>query len=337
MKPLHAVLVGAGGMGRTWAAAITDNPDVCLVSWVDVVNERVVEGIEAGGLSDVAIDNDLDSALKKWVPDFVVDVTAPKAHYEVTRRCLGEGIPVLGEKPMAASLDEARDLVELSRRTSTLFVVSQNRRYHPGLVAFRKLVLGRLGGVGALSADFYSGYHFEGFREEMASPLLLDMAVHTFDAARYITGADARSVYCTEFNPVWSWYRGAASATADFELGAGIRFSYRGSWCAPGLETSPEAEWRAIGAFGSAKWDGCGNPVAEVRVRGGEGAALERIEVAPVPMPKEGIAASLADFVRALRTGEPAMNDCKDNISSFAMVMAALASSASGARVTVGP
>jgi predicted dehydrogenase len=54
-------------------------------------------------------------------------------------------------------------------------------------------------------------------------------------------------------------------------------------------------------------------------------------------MPKEGIAASLVDFLRALRTGEPAMNDCKDNIKSFAMVMAALASSASGERVAIGP
>jgi hypothetical protein len=31
------------------------------------------------------------------------------------------------------------------------------------------------------------------------------------------------------------------------------------------------------------------------------------------------------------------MNDCKDNIKSFAMVMAALASSASGERVAIGP
>lgn len=337
MKPLRALLVGAGGMGRTWASAMTGNPDVCLVGWVDLVTERVLEGIEAVGLTDVAVDDDLDVALGKWLPDFVVDVTPPEAHHEVTRRCLGRGVPVLGEKPIAASLDEARDLVKFSRRTETLFVVSQNRRYNPGLVAFRRLVLGRLGVIGALSADFYSGYHFEGFREEMASPLLLDMAVHTFDAARYITGADARSVYCTEFNPPWSWYRGAASATVDFELSAGTRFSYRGSWCAEGLETSPDAEWRAIGAFGSAKWDGSSNPVAEVRTGGGKGAALERIEAAPAPMAKEGIAASLVDFLRALRTGEPAMNDCKDNIKSFAMVMAALASSASGERVAIGP
>ena len=41
----------------------------------------------------------------------------------------------------------------------------------------------------------------------MESPLLLDMAIHTFDQARFITGADALSVYCHEFNPAGSWYR----------------------------------------------------------------------------------------------------------------------------------
>jgi len=322
-------------MGRTWARVMTDNPEVSLVGWVDLVKDRVVEGVEAVGLANVAIEDDLAVALAKCSPDFVVDVTAPEAHFEVTRCCLERGVAVLGEKPMAANLDEARDLVECSRRTATLFVVSQNRRYHPGLVAFWGLVADHLGGIGELSAEFYAAPHFGGFRDEMASPLLLEMAVHTFDAARYITGADAVSVYCNEFNPSWSWYRGAASATANFELSAGARFSYRGSWCAEGLETSWEAEWRAVGAFGSAKWDGSSNPVAEVRAGGEKGAALERIEAAPVPMPGEGIAACLGDFVRALRTGELPMNECRDNIKSFAMVMAALASSSSGRRVGV--
>jgi predicted dehydrogenase len=313
---LRALLVGAGGMGRTWARAIMKNPDVSLVGWVDLASTRVAEGIDELGLVDVATSNDLGEALAQCSPDFVVDVTSPEAHHQVTRTCLERGVAVLGEKPMAANLDEARDLVDVSERTSTLFVVSQNRRYHPGLVAFKNLVADRLGRVGQLSADFYSGYHFEGFREEMASPLLVDMAIHTFDAARYITGADAVIV--------------------EFELSAGARFSYRGSWCAEGLETSPEAEWRAIGALGSATWDGSGNPVAEVRTRGSGRADLERVEAAPVPMDHPGIAGSLSDFVRALRTGEPAMNDCKDNIKSLAMVMAALASSASGQRVAVG-
>ena len=62
-----------------------------------------------------------------------------------------------------------------------------------------------------------------GFREEMDSPLLVDMAIHTFDAARYVTGGDPVSVLCTEFNPPWSWYRGAASAVvASSSSSAGI-------------------------------------------------------------------------------------------------------------------
>ena len=35
----------------------------------------------------------------------------------------------------------------------------------------------------------------------MDSPLVLDMAIHTFDQARFITGANPISVYCHEFNP----------------------------------------------------------------------------------------------------------------------------------------
>ena len=41
----------------------------------------------------------------------------------------------------------------------------------------------------------------------MESPLILDMAIHTFDQARFITGADPVSVYCHEFNPPGSWYK----------------------------------------------------------------------------------------------------------------------------------
>ena len=63
----------------------------------------------------------------------------------------------------------------------------------------------------------------------MDSPLLVDMAIHTFDAARYVTGADPVSVQCAEFNPPWSWYRGSASAIAEFEFEDGLRLGSRGA------------------------------------------------------------------------------------------------------------
>jgi predicted dehydrogenase len=322
-------------MGRAWAGAIANNCDVSLVGWVDLFTDRVVEGIEAAGLADVAVEETIEPALAKLSPDFVVDVAVPQAHHDITQRCLERGVPVLGEKPMAANLEEARDLVQLSSRTSTLFVVSQNRRYNEGLAAFKGLVEEGLGGLGQLNAEFYRAPHFGGFRDEMDSPLLVDMAIHTFDAARFIAGTDPVSVQCTEFNPPWSWYRGAASAVAEFEFADGIHFSYEGSWCAEGLQTSWESSWRAIGGLGTATWDGLSSPVAEVQKPGAIGRELETVEATPVTISGSGIAGSLADFVGALRSGEVPMNECHDNIKSFAMVMAALESSRSGRRVAV--
>lgn len=332
MTPLRAVLVGAGSMGRGWARVIADNPDVGLVGWADLYTDRVAEGIESLGLSGVSVEAGVEAALDRLAPDFVVDVTVPEAHYPITRYCLEHGVPVLGEKPMAANLKEARSLVEVSERTSTLFVVSQNRRYNRGLASFRSLVTERLGGIGQLNAEFYRAPHFGGFREEMDSPLLVDMAIHTFDAARYVIGASPVSVVCTEFNPPWSWYRGAASAVVEFELSGGAHFSYQGSWCADGLETSWDSSWRAVGALGSATWDGAGLPVAEVR---GHDGTIVAVEGSPVAISGEGIAGSLADFINALRSKTAPMNECHDNLQSFAMVMAALESSRTGRRVAI--
>lgn len=331
MSALRAVLVGAGPMGRAWAETIRGHPDVRLVCWVDLVVDRVVQGVQELRLGDVAADDDLLAALDRHAPDFVVDVSVPGAHHEVTAACLDRRVAVLGEKPMAATLEEARDLVERSERSVTLFVVSQNRRYNQGLVAFRGLLAEELGELGQLNVEFYRAPHFGGFRDEMDSPLLVDMAIHAFDAARYLSGSDPLSVSCSELNPPWSWYRGAASAVADFELDNGAHFSYQGSWCAAGHETSWDGSWRAVAARGSALWDGTTDPVAELLP--GDDGSTRTVRAGPASIPGPGIAGSLADFVDALRNDRTPMGECHDNIKSLAMVSAALESSRTGSRV----
>jgi predicted dehydrogenase len=312
------------------------NQEVDLVAWVDVCPEKALDGTQELRLPGVAVEKDLSLALDRLAPDFAIDATTPDAHYEVTSHCLERKVAVLGEKPLAATLEEARALVDLAEQKATLFVVSQNRRYHGGLVAFKRLVSAQLGGIGHLNAEFYRAPHFGGFRDEMDSPLLLDMAIHTFDAARYVIGSEPVSVYCTEFNPPWSWYRGNASAIAEFSFGNGAIFSYQGSWCAAGFETSWESSWRATGRLGSVVWDGLASPVAEVPVIDDAGSSpFRRVEGPPGEIPGEGIEGSLADFISALRSGTKPMNECHDNLHSFAMVMAALESSRCGLRVPV--
>ena len=120
-----------------------------------------------------------------------------------------------------------------------------------------------LGPLTTLNSDFYLGAHFEGFRLSMPHVLLVDMAIHTFDTARFISGADPVSVYCKEWNPRGSWYDHSASAVAIFELTGGMVYTYRGSWCSEGLNTSWEAQWRVIGERGSTTWDGCEQMAAQ--------------------------------------------------------------------------
>ncbi|HEY0868105.1 MAG TPA: Gfo/Idh/MocA family oxidoreductase, partial [Fimbriimonas sp.] len=275
---MRAILVGAGGMGQAWARNLKDH-DVTIAAWVDLRPEAVREAAEKHEVTPDYVGSDLREAIQKANADFVVDVTIPEAHCEVTVTALGEGLPVIGEKPMASSMAEARRMIEASERAGKLYMVSQSRRYDQGLRGFKKLIQEQLGGLGILNADFYIGAHFGGFRDEMPSPLVLDMAIHTFDEARYLSDADPLYVYAEEFNPGWSWYKGDACASAIFEMSNGLRFTYRGSWCAEGLHTSWDGDWRAVGPNGSAIWEKNGKPYASiVSDRGGFHSTMRHVE-----------------------------------------------------------
>ena len=246
---------------------------------------------------------------------------------------------MLGEKPLADSLAGAREMVEAARAAGRFHAVIQNRRYEPNIRRVRAFVdSGELGPLTTLNADFYIGAHFGGFRDLIQHVLLLDMAIHTFDAARLISGQDPLRVSCTEWNPAGSWYAHGASAVAVFELTGGVVFTYRGSWCAEGFPTTWESDWRLIGTRGTVRWDGGAHPrAALVKQSGGFLSEFEERELPPADPEARvgGHEGLIRDAVRALRTGEPPETASADNIKSLAMVLAAIESAETGARVEV--
>ena len=312
--PVPVVVVGAGQMGRTWLAAVADSPEVRLVGLVDL--DLAAARAAAPG---VAVGVDVVEVAARTGAQAVIDVAVPAAHHPVTTAALFAGLPVLGEKPVTDTVASALSLVAAAEVTGQLFMVSQSRRWNPQLFALRD-GLGRLGPIGTLTTDFFRGPHFGGFREEMANPLLVDMAIHAFDSARYLLGAEPLAAYCEAYNPPWSWFAGAAAATAVFEMQGGARYTFNGSWCSRGTDTSWNGAWRASGAGGTATWDGESAPV---------------VDGLPTPSPPgpAGIEAALAAFVDALRTGGVPMGEVHENVLSLAMVEAAVRSAASGARV----
>ena len=339
MSGFRAVLVGCGKMSHAWLGLLAGRDDIGIVGLVDP-DTAAAERKNGKYALGAPIFSDLGEALAATRPDVVLDVAVPQVRHEIVTTALAAGCHVLSEKPMAASLDEASDLVRAADAADRSFAVMQNRRYLEPMRALRELVTGgSIGRPGFIGADFFMGHHVGGFRATMEHPLLHDMAIHTFDQARFITGADPVSVYCQEFNLEGSWFEGDASAICVFELTGGIVFCYRGSWTAEGARTAWESSWRVSGSEGTAIWDGENEPFAarpEGEIQPGNLWRGENaLEVSSDWGGRSHHAGCLDEMLAALAEGRRAETDCRDNVKSIAMVFAAIESAREGRKLPV--
>lgn len=337
MSKKKVVLVGCGGISNAWFGPAKERDDIEFVGLVDLNLENAKGRNEEHGLNAV-VGTDLQEVLDQTNPDVVFDCTIPPAHCQVVTTALKHGCDVLGEKPMAESMDEARQMVQAAKDNGKNYSVIQNRRYLKDIVKYRDLLAsGVVGNLTTLNADFYIGAHFGGFRDEMDHVLLVDMAIHTFDQARFISGKDPVSVLAYEWNPPGSWYKHGASAVCVFEMSDGAVFNYRGSWCSEGMNTSWECDWRAICTKGSVVWDG-GEKFAGEVIKKDEGFFREKEELKIEPAAELEFTSHsglIHDFLNALENGTEPQTDCKDNIKSLAMVLAAVESAETGEKVEI--
>lgn len=336
-KKLRVVQVGCGGMAQGWVDRAKKRPEIEVVGLVDVRKEAAEKTAEKHGLPASVVYDSLKDALKKTTPDAVFDITIPGAHYGVTMEALAAGCHVLGEKPLAEKLSQAKKMCATAKKAKRLYMVTQNRRFLGNIIAFNQAVKrGEIGELSSLDADFFLGAHFGGFRDVMPHVLLVDMAIHSFDQGRFISGCDPVAAYCYEYNPKGSWYKQDAAAVVIFEMTKGVVFTYRGSWASEGFNTSWECAWRAIGSKGTILWDGSSDPRGQ-RVAATEGFTRKQEDFAipAVPIQHSGHEGVIHDFLDALHTGRTPQTECHDNIKSLAMCLAAVESAKSKKRVKV--
>src|SRR5699024_10080533 len=220
------VLVGCGGMSNVWLDYVLQRENAEIVALVDLNLEMAQQTSQQRKL-DVPLFSDVEKAIKEIEANLVLDVTVPAAHKHIAATALKQGCHIFGEKPMAESLQDAEEIIEIVEQTGLTYSVMQNRRYLKPIRSLRDYIDHKqLGSIHTLNVDFYLAPHFGGFREQMEHPLIVDMAIHTFDQARYISKSNAVSVYCHEYNSTGSWYDGNASAICIFEMENGAVFTY---------------------------------------------------------------------------------------------------------------
>jgi len=338
---LRVLQVGCGGMGRRWAQLAAAHPGIELVGLVDARPEAAAALASEHGLGSSGAHSDLDDALAQTQPGAVFDVTPPEVHPRVTLAALDAGCHVLGEKPMAMDLAQARAMVTAAAEAGRVYAVAQTRRPLPGAMTVARLIADdAIGPVEEVHGSFFLGPHFGGFREAMAHPLIADMAIHHLDLARWWVGADPEAVTCVSWNPRRSWYAGDASACAVFELAGGGVITYRGSWCADGAGTSWNGAWRIVGPRGTITWDG-EQAVTLDAVDGKRGDAFfaptSAVVVPPEPMDRTEHAWIIDDFVTALAEGREPLCPAADNLRSVAMMLGAMTSADTRQRVALAP
>lgn len=330
-------------MSKGWLKAMAETPAlrdrITIVGLNDINADAAHRLATEFGLGKAAVETNLEALLRGTRPDLVFDVVVPGARHDVVATALRHGCHVLSEKPMATSIEDARDLVALARSTGKTHAIVQNRRFNAGVRRIKATIdSGALGALNAIHCDFFVGAHFGGFREEMEHVLLVDMAIHTLDAARFMSGKQPLAVYCHEANPKSSWYAHGSVANAIFEFSDDVLFTYRGSWSAEGANTSWDSSWRIVGSKGTLLWDGADGFEANI-VAGSEGffRPLEPLDVMPPADPDEtlGHASVLLDFIDSIEAGRPPETVSSDNINSLAMVFAAIESAKTRQRVSL--
>jgi predicted dehydrogenase len=330
-----AIVVGAGGISGAWFNPLKKE-NIDIVAVVDLNKDAAQKRIEQHELPNAIATDDLDKALAEYDCDFVCDITIPDAHCEVTCKALEAGRHVIGEKPMAGNFEQAKKMVATAEKTGKLYMVSQSRRWHLGVLDIENAITQKtVGDLTAMTCEFFLRCVFEGFRAAMDHVLLVDMAIHHFDLARKMAQVDPVSVYAEDYNTPDSWARHGVAASALFRMSDDVRFTYSGSWCPHGYQNSWDGDWRLQCTEGSLHYKQMQRGEA---LRGDiDGTAKETtsIDIQVSEPPAGGQHAALRELLKYMADGTMPQSECHDNIKSFAMVCAAVESCETGKPVDI--
>ena len=192
---MKVAVIGAGHMGRFHAEKFARLPGVELAAVVDPdpARAKVSDFRKVLGAIDAAV------------------IAVPtNLHHEVARACLEKGVHVLIEKPIAATLEEADDLVALAKTRNVVLQVGHVQRYS---AAFQALARG-VERVLYIEAERLAGFKQRGAEVDV----ILDLMIHDLDLALSLARSPVSAVSACGFRVLTSDID-IASARIEFESG----------------------------------------------------------------------------------------------------------------------
>ena len=189
-RSIKLVIAGLGLVGKRHADAIAKEAGVDLVAIVDPSQEAS----DYAKKNNVPIYASLKDMFLKQSPEGVILATPTPMHSEHATECINKKCPIMIEKPIAGSSDEARLLVEAAERSNTQVLVGHHRRHNPIIQKARDVILsGEIGEIRAIHANcwFYkSDEYFDKApwrKRKGAGPISVNL-VHDIDLIQHLCG-----------------------------------------------------------------------------------------------------------------------------------------------------
>lgn len=285
-------LIGVGRHGIRYARHLLH--DVEAATLKAVCRRRPELGLDLPGAESVAVYAEVRALIDDPSVEAVIAVTPPVFSRDICRLAVQARKPVLIEKPLAASADDARAIVAAAREAGVPIMTAQTLRFDATIqeVRTRRDVIGRserLHLTSHIEPKATAPNHAEGYGKRGA---LIEIGIHMLDAVRFLTGEEVRDVRCT-MNPI-------PPAMPETSVSAQL-VTQGGTVCTLDIARLPGervglVEWTGSQGRLQADW-----PRRRLRWTSGTGELREEQEWPP----SQTVLATLTAFLRAIEEGTP--------------------------------
>ncbi|MCC6888599.1 MAG: Gfo/Idh/MocA family oxidoreductase [Hyphomicrobiales bacterium] len=179
-QSLRVGVVGVGVMGSNHARVFADLPGVTLIGIADPDQRQREMVVRALGCAAFA---DLDALLQAGVD--AVTIAAPThLHRDLALACIGRGVHLMVEKPIASTVDEGRAIIAAARRAGVTLMVGHVERFNPAVQTIKDAIRGE----DILSIAITRVGPFPPRMSNVG--VVIDLAVHDIDLIRWFTDSE---------------------------------------------------------------------------------------------------------------------------------------------------
>jgi predicted dehydrogenase len=200
-------------MGRNHARVYREMNNVDLLGVADA-DPAVAE--EVARLYGGCAYTDYRTMLAEAQPDIVTVSVPTQAHTQVVLDALACGCHVLVEKPIAATPEEARSIIQAAEKAGRVLAVGHIERYNPAIIELRRrLDGGQIGQIFQVHARRLGPFP----NRVRDVGVVVDLAPHDLDIMRFLTGSEVQRLYAETQRRIHTAHEDLFSGMVRFENG----------------------------------------------------------------------------------------------------------------------